>query len=151
MLRSVGAGLDRIDGALRDRIIPTPAPICRCDRLNRFPDIRISPNHKVRQWLPKYLGFKPRTSGRLLILDISKQFITAVKKTEQREWLSQVSNSPLQQSIRDLGTAYSNFSSPVLEKEKARKSSRLNSKNARMIKLVGLELVDSKSTNTQFI
>lgn len=40
---------------------------------------------------------------------LQKQFITAAKKTEHRQWLSQVSNIPLQQSIRDLGTAYANF------------------------------------------
>ena len=41
--------------------------------------------------------------------ELQKRFITQAKKTEDREWLSLVSNIPLQQSIRDLGQAYSNF------------------------------------------
>ncbi|QYO68315.1 RNA-guided endonuclease InsQ/TnpB family protein [Leptolyngbya sp. 7M] len=35
--------------------------------------------------------------------------ITEAKKTAEREWLSEVFCIPLQQSIQDLGTAYSNF------------------------------------------
>ncbi|MGB3204329.1 MAG: RNA-guided endonuclease TnpB family protein [Crinalium sp.] len=41
--------------------------------------------------------------------ELQKRFITQAKKTENREWLSLVSNIPLQQSLRDLGLAYSNF------------------------------------------
>jgi putative transposase len=41
--------------------------------------------------------------------DLQKQFITLAKKTVEREWLSKVSNIPLQQSLRDLDQAYSNF------------------------------------------
>ncbi|WP_445925061.1 RNA-guided endonuclease InsQ/TnpB family protein [Leptodesmis sp.] len=35
--------------------------------------------------------------------------ITQAKKTEGRQWLAEVSNIPLQQSIRDLGVAFKNF------------------------------------------
>ena len=35
--------------------------------------------------------------------------ITQAKKTVEREWLSEVSNIPLQQSIADLGVAFNNF------------------------------------------
>ncbi|MEW5861582.1 MAG: RNA-guided endonuclease TnpB family protein [Cyanobacteriota bacterium] len=42
-------------------------------------------------------------------IELQKRFITQAKKTEAREWLADVSNITLQQSIRDLGQAYSNF------------------------------------------
>jgi putative transposase len=41
--------------------------------------------------------------------DLSKQVITEAKKTEERSWLGEVSAVVLQQSLRDLDTAYSNF------------------------------------------
>jgi putative transposase len=40
---------------------------------------------------------------------LQKICITQAKKTEDREWLAEVSNIPLQQSIQDLGTAFKNF------------------------------------------
>lgn len=45
----------------------------------------------------------PKTSA------LQKVFITLAKKTKDREWLSDVSNIPLQQSVADLGVAYKNF------------------------------------------
>ncbi len=41
--------------------------------------------------------------------DLQKLCITQAKKTEERAWLAEVSNIPLQQSIQDLGQAFSNF------------------------------------------
>lgn len=41
--------------------------------------------------------------------ELQKICITQAKKTEGREWLAEVSNIPLQQSIQDLGTAFKNF------------------------------------------
>ncbi|WP_353736044.1 MULTISPECIES: RNA-guided endonuclease TnpB family protein [unclassified Okeania] len=41
--------------------------------------------------------------------ELQKQFITSAKKTEHREWLSEVSAIPLQQSLNDLNQAYQNF------------------------------------------
>ncbi|WP_327224024.1 transposase [Streptomyces platensis] len=41
--------------------------------------------------------------------DLSKRVITEAKKTEARAWLGEVSAVVLQQSLRDLDTAYSNF------------------------------------------
>jgi putative transposase len=41
--------------------------------------------------------------------DLSQQLITEAKKTPQRAWLSHVSAVVLQQSLRDLDTAYKNF------------------------------------------
>jgi len=46
---------------------------------------------------------KPRNA------ELQKQFITQAKKTKEREWLSEVSNIPLQQSLNDLEQAYQNF------------------------------------------
>ena len=40
---------------------------------------------------------------------LQKQFITQAKKTVEREWLSDVSSIPLQQSLNDLNQAYHNF------------------------------------------
>ncbi|WP_293089796.1 hypothetical protein [Okeania sp. SIO3B5] len=40
---------------------------------------------------------------------LQKQFITQSKNTENREWLSEVSAIPLQQSLNDLNQAYQNF------------------------------------------
>ncbi|MFC6061356.1 helix-turn-helix domain-containing protein [Streptomyces ochraceiscleroticus] len=41
--------------------------------------------------------------------DLSKLLITEAKKTEERAWLGEVSAVVLQQSLRDLDTAYRNF------------------------------------------
>ncbi len=41
--------------------------------------------------------------------DLQKICITQAKKTKEREWLGEVSNIPLQQSIADLGVAFKNF------------------------------------------
>ncbi|MFF2926302.1 RNA-guided endonuclease InsQ/TnpB family protein [Streptomyces celluloflavus] len=41
--------------------------------------------------------------------DLSKLLITEAKKTEARAWLGEVSAAVLQQSLRDLDTAYRNF------------------------------------------
>ncbi len=41
--------------------------------------------------------------------ELQKLCITQAKPTEARKWLAEVSNIPLQQSIRDLGVAFKNF------------------------------------------
>ena len=50
--------------------------------------------------------------------DLQKLVITKAKKTEERVWLSDVSNIPLQQSVIDLGTAYKNFFDSLKGKRK---------------------------------
>jgi len=50
--------------------------------------------------------------------DLQKTCITQAKKTEQRGWLSEVSNIPLQQSVGDLGVAYKNFFDSLKSKRK---------------------------------
>ena len=53
--------------------------------------------------------------------DLQKLCITQAKRTEQREWLSLVSNVALQQSIADLETAYKNFFESCSGKRKGKK------------------------------
>lgn len=53
--------------------------------------------------------------------NLQKICITQAKKTKEREWLSEVSNIPLQQSIADLGIAYSNFFASLKGKRKGKK------------------------------
>jgi putative transposase len=70
--------------------------------------------------------------------ELQKMFITQSKTTEEKEWLSEVSSTALQQSIADLGVAYKNlFDShqgnrkgrkvghPKFKKRKSRQSFRL--------------------------
>jgi len=52
--------------------------------------------------------------------ELQKLFITQAKKTEDREWLSEVSNIPLQQSLNDLNQAYQNFFTSTKGKRKGR-------------------------------
>jgi len=53
--------------------------------------------------------------------DLQKLVITQAKKTLEREWLSEVSNIPLQQSVADLGVAYKNFFDSLKGKRKGKK------------------------------
>jgi putative transposase len=53
--------------------------------------------------------------------DLQKICITQAKKTDEREWLSEVSNIPLQQSVIDLGTSYKNFFDSLKGKRKGKK------------------------------
>jgi putative transposase len=50
--------------------------------------------------------------------DLMKMCITAAKRTPERDWLGQVSPVPLQQSLRDLDVAYTNFFDSVSGKRK---------------------------------
>lgn len=53
--------------------------------------------------------------------DLQKVCITQAKKTKDREWLSEVSNIPLQQSIADIGVAWNNFFASHKGKRKGQK------------------------------
>ena len=53
--------------------------------------------------------------------DLQKLVITQAKKREERFWLSDVSNIPLQQSVIDLGTAYKNFFDSLKGKRKGKR------------------------------
>lgn len=81
---------------------------------------RIYPTQQQRQDLAKVFGCVRVVWNDALALckvseklpsngDLQKICITQAKKTPEREWLSEVSNIPLQQSIADLGVAFSNF------------------------------------------
>jgi putative transposase len=70
--------------------------------------------------------------------ELQKIIITQAKKTEERVWLSEVSNIPLQQSIADLEIAFKNFFEFCKGKRKGRKvgypkfKKRTNSQSARL-------------------
>ncbi|XWK88187.1 MAG: RNA-guided endonuclease TnpB family protein [Phormidium sp.] len=81
---------------------------------------RIYPTDQQRQELAKLFGCVRvvwndalalcRNSEKLpKLAELQKICITQAKKTKEREWLTQVSNIPLQQSIADLGVAFKNF------------------------------------------
>jgi len=53
--------------------------------------------------------------------ELQKICITQAKKTVEREWLSKVSNIPLQQSIADLGVAFNNFFQSLKGNRKGKK------------------------------
>ena len=53
--------------------------------------------------------------------DLQKLVITQAKKQQSREWLSNVSVTPLQQSVADLGVAYKNFFEFLKGKRKGKK------------------------------
>lgn len=50
--------------------------------------------------------------------ELQKVCITQAKKTQERQWLGEVSNIPLQQSVADLGVAYKNFFESIKGKRK---------------------------------
>lgn len=69
--------------------------------------------------------------------ELQKIVITQAKKTEERAWLSEVSNIPLQQSVADLEIAFKNYFDSCKGKRKGRKvgypkfKKRTNSQSAR--------------------
>ncbi|MFE3451170.1 RNA-guided endonuclease InsQ/TnpB family protein [Nonomuraea sp. NPDC059194] len=67
--------------------------------------------------------------------ELQKICITAAKRTPEREWLGQVSPVPLQQSLRDLDVAYTNFFDSVSGRRKGPK--------------VGLPVVKSRHDHRQ--
>lgn len=82
--------------------------------------------------------------------ELQKVCITQAKKTKQREWLSEVSNIPLQQSIADLGVAYKNYFESLKGKRDL-KISCLNLKRRIIDKLLGLEKVASPLRKGRYI
>lgn len=60
--------------------------------------------------------------------DLQKICITQAKQTEERAWLSEVSNIPLQQSIADLGVAFKNYFDSLSGKRRGPKLGRPNFK-----------------------
>ncbi|MDB9328963.1 transposase, partial [Nodularia spumigena CS-591/04] len=62
-----------------------------------------------------------KKSEKLPSNNVQKLVITQAKKTDERSWLSDVSNIPLQQSVADLGVAYKNFFDSLKGKRKGKK------------------------------
>src|SRR5919202_1137917 len=54
-------------------------------------------------------GERTRSTKKRKSAELQKIVITQAKKTEERAWLSEVSNIPLQQSVADLEIAFKNF------------------------------------------
>ncbi len=95
--------------------------------------------------------------------ELSKR-LTQLKKTEEKEWLGQVSAIPLQQSLRDLDQAYANFFKsckgerkgkkvrpPKFKKRKSKQSARftdngfkINQHNVTLAKIGNLDIVWSR-------
>jgi putative transposase len=93
------------------RIYPTPGQRQSLARL--FGCVRVVWNDALA--LCKQSEKLPKNS------ELQKLCITQAKKTEAREWLTQVSNIPLQQSIADLGVAFKNFFQSRSGKRKGKK------------------------------
>lgn len=80
---------------------------------------RIYPTDQQRQSLTQLFGCVRvvwndalalcKTSDKLPGFNKLSAMLTATKKTEERKWLADVSAVPLQQSLRNLDTAYKNF------------------------------------------
>ncbi|WP_366558096.1 MULTISPECIES: helix-turn-helix domain-containing protein [unclassified Okeania] len=96
------------------RIYPTPGQKHQLAKL--FGCVRVVWNDSLAFCKEQYkIGAKKPTNS-----ELQKQFITSAKKTEDREWLSEVSNIPLQQSLNDLNQAYQNFFTSTKGKRKGR-------------------------------
>ncbi|MDY7002626.1 MAG: RNA-guided endonuclease TnpB family protein [Cyanobacteriota bacterium] len=98
----------------RYRIYPTKYQRTKLAQL--FGCVRVVWNDSLACCQEKYGsgGKKPTNS------ELQKQFITHAKKTEDREWLSEVSAIPLQQSLNDLNQAYQNFFKSTKGKRKGK-------------------------------
>ena len=118
----------------RYRIYPTVSQQISLARL--FGCTRVVWNDALAYCIDEYrAGNKKPSNGAL-----QKRFITQAKKTSEREWLGEVSNIALQQSLNDLEQAYQNFFQsckgerkgkpvrpPRLKKRKGRQSAKFHS------------------------
>ena len=118
----------------RYRLYPTPLQQISLAKL--FGCTRVVWNDALSHCIEEYrAGNKKPTNGAL-----QKKFITQAKKTSEREWLGEVSNIALQQSLNDLEQAYQNFfksckgerkgkavKPPKFKKRKARQSAKFHS------------------------
>ena len=83
--------------------------------------------------------------------ELQKLVITQAKKTLERQWLSEVSNIPLQQSVADLGVAYKNFFDSLKGKRKGKKVGSPKLKKKLIDRQQGLGLVDFPLKGKRFI
>ncbi|NEP57740.1 MAG: IS200/IS605 family element transposase accessory protein TnpB [Symploca sp. SIO2G7] len=87
----------------RYRIYPTAGQKMALAKL--FGSVRVVWNDALAFCINQYKAGEKKPKN----AELQKQFITQAKKTREREWLSEVSNIPLQQSLNDLEQAYQNF------------------------------------------
>ncbi len=87
----------------RYRIYPDSAQQLLLSKL--FGCVRVVWNDALAYCKAEYIKGSKKTNN----ADLQKLFITQAKKTQERAWLSEVSNIPLQQSLNDLEQAYQNF------------------------------------------
>lgn len=100
----------------RYRIYPTPGQQLALAKL--FGCCRVVWNDALAFCNQQYQrGEKKLKNG-----ELQKRFITQVKKTVVREWLTEVSNIPPQQSLNDLEQAYQNFFKSCKGKRKGKPS-----------------------------
>ncbi|NEP56335.1 MAG: IS200/IS605 family element transposase accessory protein TnpB [Symploca sp. SIO2G7] len=116
----------------RYRIYPTPSQQMALAKL--FGCVRVVWNDALAFCINQYQDGQKKPKN----AELQKQFITQAKKTIERQWLSEVSNIPLQQSLNDLEQAYQNFfksckgqrkgkpvKPPLFKKRHAKQSARL--------------------------
>ena len=96
------------------RIYPTLEQKHRLAKL--FGCVRVVWNDSLACCQEKYALREKKPSNS----ELQKWFITQAKKTEYREWLSEISAIPLQQSLNDLNQAYQNFFKSTEGKRKGR-------------------------------
>ena len=87
----------------RYRVYPTEQQKTALAQL--FGCVRVVWNDALADCLERYRSGEKKPSN----AQLQKRFITQAKKESSRQWLSEVSNIPLQQSLNDLNTAYQNF------------------------------------------
>ena len=118
----------------RYRLYPTSCQQVSLAKL--FGCTRVVWNDALAHCIEEYrAGNKKPSNGSL-----QKQFITQAKQTSEREWLGEVSNIALQQSLNDLDQAYQNFFKsckgerkgkpvrpPKFKKRKGRQSAKFHS------------------------
>ncbi|MFF5956907.1 RNA-guided endonuclease InsQ/TnpB family protein [Streptomyces luteogriseus] len=90
---------------LRYNVRVYPSASQRASLARAFGCARVVWNDALRLRRDAYGQGLPRPTA----AELSKQVITEAKKTPERAWLGEVSAVVLQQSLRDLETAYSNF------------------------------------------
>jgi len=142
----------------RYRIYPTPSQKVSLAKL--FGCTRVVWNDALAYCIEQYHAGNKKPKN----WELQKFFITQAKKTTERQWLKEVSNIPLQQSLNDLEQAYQNFfksckgerkgkpvKPPKLKKRKHKQSARfrkggfkVNEKNVYLAKIGKLKIVWSR-------
>ena len=119
----------------RYRCYPTPSHKLALAKL--FGCVRVVWNDSLGFCISEYIGGQKKPKN----AELQKQFITQAKKLEEREWLSEVSAVPLQQSLNDLEQAYQNFFNSCKGKRQGQKvkpprfKKRKSKQSARFTKL----------------